>query len=137
LKRGYQRRIIEILALKALALQQMGEVEPALLTLEKALSLAEPEGYQRTFVDEGEPMARLLYQAVAHKIHPVYSGRLLEVLSEESQRFKPSEKRLIEGLIDPPASELEILGRSGASNAGDSRAAVSPEHCQRAYNQHL
>jgi len=109
-QRGYQRRIIELLALKALALQQTGEIEPALLTLENAFSLAEPEGYQRTFVDEGEPMARLLYQVVAHKIYPVYAGRLLQAISEEDQRIKSPEKPKTKGLIEPLSDrELEIL----------------------------
>jgi LuxR family maltose regulon positive regulatory protein len=109
-KKGYQRRIIELLVLKALARQQQGQVDQALLSIGKALSLAEPEGYQRTFVDEGEPMARLLYQAVARKISPVYAGRLLEVLSEESQGVESSRKSLADGLIETLSErELEVL----------------------------
>jgi LuxR family maltose regulon positive regulatory protein len=110
-QRKHQRRVIEILALKALAQHQMGATEPALCTLEKAFSLAEPEGYQRTFVDEGEPMARLLYQAVAQKISPEYASRLLAVITQESSRDKPLEKPVLEGMIEPLSDrELEILG---------------------------
>jgi LuxR family maltose regulon positive regulatory protein len=110
-KRGFQRRIIEILVLKAIAQHQNGDIEPAMQTLGKAFSLAEPEGYFRIFVDEGEPMARLLYQAVAQKISPVYAGRLLAVLSDETQRGKPAEKPLADKLIEPLSErELEVLG---------------------------
>ena len=57
---GRTGRAIEILALQALAQQALGATEQALNPLERALSLAEPEGYVRTFVDEGASMAELL-----------------------------------------------------------------------------
>jgi LuxR family maltose regulon positive regulatory protein len=53
-------RVIEILALLSLAHQTQGEIAAALVPLERALRLAEPEGYARTLVDEGPPMAHLL-----------------------------------------------------------------------------
>jgi LuxR family maltose regulon positive regulatory protein len=52
--------VIEILALLALAHAAQGNITPALVPLERALTLAEPEGYVRIFVDEGQPMAELL-----------------------------------------------------------------------------
>jgi LuxR family maltose regulon positive regulatory protein len=58
------RRTIEILILTALALQAKGEKDRATSTLAQALVLAEPEGYVRTFVDEGPPMAELLSAAL-------------------------------------------------------------------------
>jgi LuxR family maltose regulon positive regulatory protein len=57
---GRTGRLIEILILKALALRRLGETAQALGTLEESLSLAEPEGYIRIFVDEGSPMEELL-----------------------------------------------------------------------------
>jgi LuxR family maltose regulon positive regulatory protein len=51
---------IEILVVQALARQAQGNITPALSLLERALTLAEPEGYVRIFVDEGKPMAELL-----------------------------------------------------------------------------
>ena len=109
-KRGHQRRIIELSALKALALHQNGEVDQALQALGQALSLGEPEGYQRTFVDEGEPMARLLYIAVDRGISPAYAGRLLAVLAQESQVRETSPPPSDGDLIEPlSARELEVL----------------------------
>ena len=57
---GRTGSVIEILALKALAQQALGATKQALITIEQALSLAEPEGYIRLFVDEGRPMEKLL-----------------------------------------------------------------------------
>ena len=52
--------VIEILVLQALAHQTQGDIPAALASLQRALTLAEPEGYVRVFVDEGPPMASLL-----------------------------------------------------------------------------
>ncbi len=52
--------MIEILVMQALAHEAEGEMSVALVVLAQALTLAEPEGYIRTFVDEGPPMAMLL-----------------------------------------------------------------------------
>ncbi len=57
---GRMGSVIEILVLQALAHQAQGSIAPALASLERALTLAEPEGYVRIFVDEGKPMAELL-----------------------------------------------------------------------------
>ncbi len=52
--------VIEILVLQALAFQAQGSITPALAPLERALTLAEPEGFVRIFVVEGNSMAELL-----------------------------------------------------------------------------
>jgi LuxR family maltose regulon positive regulatory protein len=57
---GRGRSLIEILALLALAWQLKGDGTRAQAILEEALSLAEPEGYVRTFVEEGEEMHSLI-----------------------------------------------------------------------------
>jgi LuxR family maltose regulon positive regulatory protein len=57
---GRMGRVIEILAVLALALQARGETGQALAVLEQALALAEPEGYVRVFVDEGEAMREVI-----------------------------------------------------------------------------
>jgi LuxR family maltose regulon positive regulatory protein len=108
--RGLQRKIIEVLCLQALALHQSGQVDQALHTIRRALDLGEPEGYQRIFVDEGEPMARLLYQTLAHNIHPDYVRLLLGVLAKESQEVSPTQKGQAKGLIEPLSRrELQVL----------------------------
>src|SRR5207302_4884674 len=48
--------VVEILVLQAMGYQMQGDIEAALVPLERALTLAEPEGYARIFVDEGPPI---------------------------------------------------------------------------------
>jgi LuxR family transcriptional regulator, maltose regulon positive regulatory protein len=52
--------VIEILLTQAIALQTQGNLSSALVSLERALYLAQPEGYVRVFLDEGEPMRSLI-----------------------------------------------------------------------------
>ena len=54
--------VIEMRLLQALAHQMCHEETQALSALSEAVRLAEPEGYIRSFVDEGAPMAALLSQ---------------------------------------------------------------------------
>jgi len=109
-KQALKRRIIEILALKALALQQYGDMDGALQAIARSLALAEPEGYQRTFIDEGKPMSRLLYRAVAVGISPEYAGRLLAVLVKENPEAPAGVKTASSDLVEPLSRrELEVL----------------------------
>jgi LuxR family transcriptional regulator, maltose regulon positive regulatory protein len=55
--------VLEILVTRSLVLQQLGDRDAALASLGRVLELAEPEGYVRTFVDEGGPMSTLLAAA--------------------------------------------------------------------------
>src|SRR6266480_649690 len=66
--------VIEILGLQALAHHVQGDIPAALVPLQQALTLAEPEGYARIFVGEGPPMALLLEEAAKqgtapHSVH--------------------------------------------------------------------
>ncbi|UCB44109.1 MAG: hypothetical protein JSV77_05630 [Dehalococcoidales bacterium] len=69
--------LIEILVLQSIALHSQGDENQSLTILEHALSLAEPEGYVRTFIDEGEPMAKLLRLAASRGIATKYVRKLL------------------------------------------------------------
>jgi LuxR family maltose regulon positive regulatory protein len=109
---GWMGKVIEILVLQALAFQGQGDTYRALVALERALALAEPQGYVRTFVDEGTPMARLLRAAVAHGVAPGYAGELLDAF--EAWEHRPAEDLLTPAptpaLVDPLTErELEVL----------------------------
>ena len=80
--------VIEILVLQALAHQAQGNLPAALLALQRALRLAELEGYVRIFVDEGPPMMQLLREAAAHGIQPDYTGKLLAAFERLGQGSK-------------------------------------------------
>jgi LuxR family maltose regulon positive regulatory protein len=68
---------IEALALQSLAHWQAGDRPESMTALERALRLAEPEGYLRLFVDFGLPMARLLQEARSRNVMPDYVTKLL------------------------------------------------------------
>jgi LuxR family maltose regulon positive regulatory protein len=109
--------VIEILILQALILYKQAETDQALLALERALSLAEPEGYVRIFADEGESMAALLQEAASQRILPEYVGRLLAASGvsedwsmEEIRQLPYVPPPIAQPLVDPlSARELEVL----------------------------
>ena len=70
-------RQIEILILQVLVFEAQGNIPAALPLLERALRLAEPEGYFNIFVDEGPPMAHLLYEVISDGILPNFIQQLL------------------------------------------------------------
>jgi ATP/maltotriose-dependent transcriptional regulator MalT len=111
--------LIEILALQALTLQALGNPAGALAELAHALTLAEPEGYIRIFVDEGAPMARLLRAGRAQGIAPSYISKLLAAFGKDeggtmkdevpSAPLHPS-SFIAQPLVEPLTErELEIL----------------------------
>lgn len=103
---GRMWNVIKILTLQALAFQAQREEDKALSILEQALSLAEPERFIRTFVDEGQMMERLLQQALSQGIAPNYVTKLLAA-SRESAGISQVDAQ---PLIDPlSARELEVL----------------------------
>jgi LuxR family maltose regulon positive regulatory protein len=81
---------IVMLALLALAHAAKRDPQQALVALAMALALAEPEGYIRTFVDEGAPMRSLLIAQHAHisdsdvgKRQRAYIERLLDAFPQD------------------------------------------------------
>jgi LuxR family maltose regulon positive regulatory protein len=107
--------LLEILVLQALAFAA-GETHShhALTALERALQFAEPEGFVRLFVDEGQPMVMLLRQA--HSIAPDYVATLLSACSEQVQVSSSRLGALIESLTEREREVLQLLVR-GLSNA--------------------
>ena len=80
--------------------------------LSDALALAKPGGFIRLFVDEGVPMARLLYDALAHGVEPASIRRLLaafpvgEPAQTTASPLKGPESEWVEPLS---AREREVL----------------------------
>ncbi|CAG0946097.1 partial HTH-type transcriptional regulator MalT, partial [Anaerolineae bacterium] len=113
--------VIEIFALQALAYQTQGDIASALMPLERALTLAEPEGYVRIFLDEGKPMAELLgrMNASPEGLTPrqkTYVHKLLAAFgTEETHPSSPTPAlragaSVLQPLIEPLSeNELEVL----------------------------
>ncbi|MFL7794468.1 MAG: LuxR C-terminal-related transcriptional regulator [Anaerolineae bacterium] len=120
-------RLIEILLLQALALQVEENWDQAVFTLGRALSLAEPEGYVRTFLDKGEPLARLLRRALSAGIAPNYVARLLATFGEEASSLSPAMDALVEPLTEREIDVLRLIvaGLSNAEIAEELFVAVS------------
>ena len=111
--------MIESLILKALCYQTLGKENDALLSLTQALSLAEPEGYVRSFADEGVAMGDLLTSLIAryadlaepHPFSADYASQLNVIIRSESQEMPG----LIEPLTDRELDILRLLA-SGLTN---------------------
>ncbi len=103
--------VLEILALQSLAYEAQADISSAHVLLERALALAEPEGYVRLFVNERLPMAKLLSAIAAKGIMPDYVGKLLAAFETEGQKsadqaYAPP----VQPLVDPLSKrEMEIL----------------------------
>jgi LuxR family maltose regulon positive regulatory protein len=120
---GRMGGVVEVLALQALALRAGGEEDGAASTLAEALALAEPEGYVRTFADEGPPMAVLLSEVLearqrgglAPEVPAYYLRRLLVALERDGAGAAPGRAALDEPLS---AREREVLAlvAAGKSN---------------------
>jgi LuxR family transcriptional regulator, maltose regulon positive regulatory protein len=108
-------RIIEVLVLQALIFQCRKEMDQALDVLKRALSLAKTEKYVRLFVDEGEPMVRLLHLARSRQIEKEYVTALLSVLGKDTGSLRLARELLTEPLT---AREIEVLKliEAGCSN---------------------
>jgi len=94
----------------ALAHHALGNTQTALDSLNQALTLAEPQGYIRLFVDEGLPMAELLQMAISQNVVPDYASNLLAAFPTEIYAEVHSDKDLTvnqQSLIEP-LSEREI-----------------------------
>jgi len=105
---GRTGSVIEILVLQSLAQQVRGDLPAALVPLERALTLAEPEGYVRVVVDEGPPMALLLEAAAERGISLSYVRRLLSAFGHIEDRT-PAKQSLIERLSERELDVLRLL----------------------------
>ncbi len=112
---GRMGRMIEILLLKALSLRELGDPKQAILALTESLNLAEPEGYMRLFLDEGQPMQALLGRWLARSAPgPVrdYAIQLRSELDRAQLETTAVQERASapDDLIEPLTQrELEVL----------------------------
>jgi LuxR family maltose regulon positive regulatory protein len=90
-------------------IQAPGHIPAALTCLERALTLAEPEGYVRVFVDEGPPIGSLLRAAEKQGTTRDYVRRLLAAVSQTRQD-SPGRQALIDPLSERELDVLRLLG---------------------------
>jgi LuxR family transcriptional regulator, maltose regulon positive regulatory protein len=116
---GRTGSLLQIRALRALALQAADEHQGALTLLAETLALAVPEGHIRVFADEGPPMAALLRSLIGARRRGRLAGEDgagTEHLHRVIQAFRPARQpddpaaAVVAGLIEPLTErELEVL----------------------------
>jgi LuxR family transcriptional regulator, maltose regulon positive regulatory protein len=116
---------IEALALQALGHERQGERPQALIALEHALRLAQPEGYVRLFADLGLPLARLLQAARARAVLPDYVARLLAAFSHDLP--SPALETLPEPLTAREQEILEMLAAGLTNRQIADQLVISPQ----------
>jgi len=103
---------LDILLVQALAHEAQGNHPQALTALERALALAEPEGYVRIFVDEGEAMRLLIEEQSRNRDHPLssYADKLLAAFTQPVAAPKSAIIHQKSDMIEPLSErELEVL----------------------------
>jgi len=125
--------LIEIGALRALALAASGEEAAAVAALAEALILACPQGYVRVFADEGPPMAALLARLIAAQrsggeaaeVPLGCLARLQGALGAQGIVPESGPRRVtaVPSLVDPLTSrELEVLTMLAAGRSNQAIA---------------
>ncbi len=113
---GRVGRMIEAMAVRALLLDARGDRPAALAHLTQALEMADPEGYTRTFVDEGPAMQALLSELadrsrIAARILKAFDGPN-EGATATSPPVGPSEVgTLPESLTDREQEVLALIAQ--------------------------
>ncbi|WP_406079185.1 LuxR C-terminal-related transcriptional regulator [Micromonospora sp. NBC_00858] len=111
--------VIEILVLQALTHHARGDTPGALAPLERALTLAEPEGYVRVFAGEGPPMVSLLKAVAKQRVSWDYVHRLVNACGHADETPVNQPRRLTQGLVEPLSErELEVLRLLGTDLDG-------------------
>jgi LuxR family maltose regulon positive regulatory protein len=107
---GRRVQLLELELLEALALEARGETTAALESFRRCLSLGEPEGFIRSFIESGESVKGLLRRAASRGVYPAYAGQLL-------------------GAYDAPRGEAELTPPeqlSPSPSSAESPALVEP-----------
>lgn len=103
-------RLIEIVVLQAIVLDQLGKGDKALETIEKGISLARNNGYVRIFLDEGLSIQRILHRAQKKGIDLPYMGKLLSEFDNQAPELPVSTTTALpEPLSDREKEVLKLL----------------------------
>ncbi len=140
--KGWVDERLKVIILEAIAHHALGENEQAVQVLGEALALAEPGGFIRIFVDEGQSMAHLLKETLNRGIAPNYVQRLLTAFPiDETEQSVSSPIQAPKSELDEPLSqrELEVLQliAQGLSNREISKRLFLALNTVKGHNQKI
>ena len=114
--KGLADELLKVMVLEALALQAQDEKDRAAQVLGEALALAEPGGFVRIFVDQGEAMRSLLRGLIEKQSHDQenaqsgYADKLLPAFQQPMTVPNPANMQQTTEMIEPLSDrELEVL----------------------------
>lgn len=122
-QRGWFRGTLELLILQALTLNAQGTTARALRSLIQALSLAQPAGYIRTFIDYGASISGLLQRATSHDLVGDYARTLLLACRDSMPPSSSPATTLVSPLSEREREILRLLA-TGMSNRDIAEALV-------------
>jgi len=118
-EKKWEDALLQAMVLQALALHMTGEKDPAYHVLAEALTLAEPGGFVRTFIEKGEPMRQLIGDyRLWHGKQPgdrnlvisAYVEKILAAFSPSEAGLGSATKKQQSGMVEPLSErELEVL----------------------------
>jgi len=110
--KGWADELLKVMVLQTIALYAHGEKDKVVQLLSDALALAEPGGYVRIFVDEGEAMRLLIEKQSRNRDHPLsgYTDKLLAAFTQPVAAPKSAIIHQKSDMIEPLSErELEVL----------------------------
>jgi LuxR family maltose regulon positive regulatory protein len=126
-------RMIEILLLQVLIQYKQERIDEALVSLEKALNLAQPGGFIRPFVELGPEFTSLLERLQRQGITPDYIGNILAAFPSDgniSEEKTINQQSQIENLVEPLTNReyeiLELLGKRLTNKEIAAQLVISP-----------
>ena len=135
-ERNFGYYLIRLLISQALAYQGLGQDAQALASLKRALTLAAPGGYVRTFIEVGPRLTTLLHQARAAGIMPEYVERLLAA-SGRGIKDQPIQAVTISPLVEPLSEREKDVLRLLTQGYTDKKIAESLVIARETVHKHL
>jgi LuxR family maltose regulon positive regulatory protein len=106
------RQLIDILLLQSLNYQKQSQSDKALAALARAITLAEPGGFIRPFLDLGPEMAGLLVRLSQRGVALEYIARILAAFPDEMKDERPLQ--VADGADSPMAASTLAQGPSSS-----------------------